>query len=82
MKAAIAGIDYALPARCVTNADLARERPYWDMEKIAQRSGVLERRICSADETALDLGQRASERLLERLAVSSRDIGALIMCTQ
>jgi len=82
MKATIAGIDYALPVRRVTNADLAREHPDWDMEKIAQRSGVLERRICSADETALDLGQRASERLLERLALSSRDIGALIMCTQ
>jgi len=82
MKATIAGIESALPERRVTNADLAREHPDWDMEKIAQRSGVLERRVCSPDETALDLGQRASERLLERLAVRPRDVGALIMCTQ
>jgi 3-oxoacyl-[acyl-carrier-protein] synthase-3 len=82
MKAIITGIDCALPERRVTNADLAREHPDWDMEKIEQRSGVLERRICSADETALDLGLRASEQLLERLAVSPRDVGALIVCTQ
>jgi 3-oxoacyl-[acyl-carrier-protein] synthase-3 len=82
MKATIAGIECALPERRVTNADLARDHPDWEMEKIAPRSGVLERRICSADETALDLGQRASEQLLERLAVRPRDIGALIVCTQ
>jgi 3-oxoacyl-[acyl-carrier-protein] synthase-3 len=82
MKAIIAGIESALPERRITNADLAREHPDWDMEKIAQRTGVLERRWCTADETALDLGLRASERLLERLAVSPREIGALVMCTQ
>jgi 3-oxoacyl-[acyl-carrier-protein] synthase-3 len=82
MRATIAGIECALPERRVTNADLAREHPDWDMEKIEQRAGVLERRICSADETALDLGQRASEQLLERLAVRPQDVGALIVCTQ
>jgi len=82
MKATIAGIDFALPKRHVTNVDLAREHPDWDMEKIAERAGVFERRICASDETALDLGQRASETLLERLAVPRGDVGALIMCTQ
>jgi 3-oxoacyl-[acyl-carrier-protein] synthase-3 len=82
MKATIAGIDRALPERRVTNADLAREHPDWDMEKIAERAGVLERRVCASDETALDLGQRASEALLERLAVPRSDVGALIVCTQ
>jgi len=82
MKAIIAGIDRALPERRVTNADLAREHPDWDMEKIAERAGVLERRVCASDETALDLGQRASEALLERLTVPRSDVGALIVCTQ
>lgn len=82
MNAAIAGIDCALPERRVTNAELARRHPDWDLEKITQRAGVLERRVCGPDETALDLGQRASECLLERLAVAPGDVGALIMCTQ
>ena len=82
MKATLAGIEFALPQRRVTNADLAREHPDWDMEKIAERTGVLERYFCAPDETALDLGQQASQRLLERLELSPNDVGAVIMCTQ
>jgi len=82
MNATIAGIDCALPARRVTNAELAERHPDWDLPKIAQRAGVLERRICDPGETALDLGERASERLLARLGVSAAEVGALIMCTQ
>jgi 3-oxoacyl-[acyl-carrier-protein] synthase-3 len=82
LNVCIAGVDYALPERCITNAELAREHPDWDMAKIEVRSGVVERRVCVADETALDLGQRAAERLLGRLDVAPGDIGALIVCTQ
>jgi len=82
MKATLVGIEFALPERRVTNADLSRQHPDWDMEKIAERTGVLERRFCAPDETALDLGQQASRQLLERLEFSPADIGALIMCTQ
>ena len=38
MNAAIAGIDCALPERRVTNADLAREHPDWDLPKIVERA--------------------------------------------
>ncbi len=82
MKACIAGIEIDLPQRVVTNADLAREHPDWDMDKIAERTGVLERHVCADDETALDIGQRASERLLERLKLSPNDVGGVIFCTQ
>ena len=41
MKACIAGIEIDLPQRVVTNAELAREHPNWDMDKIAERTGVL-----------------------------------------
>jgi 3-oxoacyl-[acyl-carrier-protein] synthase-3 len=82
MKACIAGIEIDLPERVVTNADLAREHPDWDMDKIADRTGVLERHVCADDETALDIGQRASERLFERLNYSPDDVGGVIFCTQ
>jgi 3-oxoacyl-[acyl-carrier-protein] synthase-3 len=82
MKACIAGIEIDLPQHVVTNADLAREHPDWEMEKIAEHTGVLERHVCADDETALDIGQRASERLLERLELSPNDVDGLIFCTQ
>jgi 3-oxoacyl-[acyl-carrier-protein] synthase-3 len=82
MRACIAGIEIDLPQGVVTNADLAREHPDWDMDKIADRTGVLERHICADDETALDIGQRASERLFERLNYSPADVGGVIFCTQ
>jgi 3-oxoacyl-[acyl-carrier-protein] synthase-3 len=81
MKATLAGIEFALPKRLLTNADLRREHPDWDMEKIAERTGVLERHFCAPDETALDLGVQASRQLLERLNISTSDVGAVIMCT-
>jgi 3-oxoacyl-[acyl-carrier-protein] synthase-3 len=82
MKACIAGIEIDLPQRVMTNADLAREHPNWDMDKIAERTGVLERHVCADGETALDIGQRASERLLERLNLSPNDVGGVVFCTQ
>ncbi|MBW2541091.1 MAG: ketoacyl-ACP synthase III [Deltaproteobacteria bacterium] len=81
MKAVLEGIEFALPKRLLTNADLRREHPDWDMEKIAERTGVLERHFCAPDETALDLGEQASRQLLERLKLSASDVGAVIMCT-
>ena len=71
MKACIAGIEIDLPQRVVKNADLAREHPDWDMDKIAQHTGVFERHVCADGETALDIGQRASERLLELRIIST-----------
>ena len=82
MKACIAGIEIDLPQRVVKNSDLAREHPDWDMDKIAQHTGVFERHVCADGETALDIGQRASERLLERLNVAPNDVGGVIFCTQ
>jgi 3-oxoacyl-[acyl-carrier-protein] synthase-3 len=82
MKACIAGIEIDLPERVVTNADLQRMHPDWIMAKIAERTGVLSRHICADDETALDIGQRASEALLDRLGLSTRDVGGVIFCTQ
>jgi 3-oxoacyl-[acyl-carrier-protein] synthase-3 len=82
LRARITGVESALPERRVTNAELAAAHPDWDMEKIAERSGVSERRICAPDETALDLGERAAAALLERLEVSRDTVGAVLFCTQ
>ena len=82
MRARILGVESALPDVRVTNADLDRKHPDWDMDQVVKRTGVHERRVCAPDETATDLAQRACERLLDRLAFPRSQVGAMILCTQ
>ena len=47
-------------------------------EKVAKATGILERRVASPDETALDLSLRAAERLFEEGAARPDDFGAVV----
>ncbi len=78
----IAGIDYVVPARRVTNAMLADLHPSWRMEQVALRTGVLERAWCDESETALDLAEAACRKVLTRMDVAAGDIDAVLFCTQ
>ncbi len=82
VRARIAGIDYALPERALRNDELSAAHPAWKLEEVAKRTGVLERRIASAEQTALDLGEVASRQLLDRLGVPPSEVEALVFCTQ
>lgn len=82
MKAEIAAIEYALPARCVTNDELDQLHPDWSIHEVAKRTGVLTRFICGQDETALDLAVEACEKLFQSEIVAPKDVGAIIVCTQ
>jgi 3-oxoacyl-[acyl-carrier-protein] synthase-3 len=75
-------VAYHLPERAVTNEDLQREHPEWDVAKIASKTGIKARRIAKVDETASDLGVKAAERLIERIGIDRRTIDALLFCTQ
>lgn len=78
----IVGVAAALPEQIVTNDDLARTHPAWRMDRVELRTGVRSRRVAGTGETALDLGERASRELLERLAVAPDEVGVVIFCTQ
>lgn len=78
----IAAIDYALPEHEVSNADLAARHPEWRMDQVAQRSGVVSRRWCGPTETALDLGEAACRKLVERTGADLARVDALLFCTQ
>ena len=82
MNARVLAIEYSLPNQIITNGDLKKTQPEWDLEKIAPRTGVLERRHCDQSETALDLGARASRKLIENHPISAEDIDILIFCSQ
>ena len=52
MCASIVGLSYHLPKRVVTNYDLQVENPTWDMQRVAQKTGIESRRIAGDDQTA------------------------------
>lgn len=78
----ISAIDYALPARRVTNAELAQLHPNWQMSQVVLRTGVESRYWCDIDETALDLADIACRKLIARTDLDLEEVGAVLFCTQ
>ena len=82
LNVGIDAISYCLGSELLTNADLKRENPRWDMESIIQRTGVMSRPIAAPFETALDMAENAAQALIEKMGLSINKIDALIFCTQ
>jgi 3-oxoacyl-[acyl-carrier-protein] synthase-3 len=82
MSARVIGIQCHLPGKIETNQDLSSQNPGWMMDKVAEKSGILERRITEPGETALDLATAAAAALLARDLVDPKSIDYLIYCTQ
>jgi 3-oxoacyl-[acyl-carrier-protein] synthase-3 len=78
----IRAIACALPERELTNADLERENPSWDMAAVTERAGVRSRRITAPGETAFDLSVRACETLLADSGLDLAEVDAILYCTQ
>jgi 3-oxoacyl-[acyl-carrier-protein] synthase-3 len=82
MTAGIEAVDYALPERVVTNADLQAEQPAWDMDRMLDRTGVASRHIAAPGETALDFAYQACRKLDEAGRLRPELIDAVIFCTE
>jgi len=80
--AAIEAIAHHLPDGRVTNDDLAALYPDWSAQKIREKTGILERRVVAAGETASDLAHAAAQKLLERTGFAREQIDLLVYCTQ
>ena len=82
MRLKIEHIEYYLPAAVVTNEDFSREHRQWVMSQVEERSGVLQRHVAAADETALDLAFEACKQLLTHHPEASERLDAILFCTQ
>lgn len=82
MRVKIKAIDYYLPEAVVSNEDLQRENPDWDMGLIGKHVGVLKRRIAKEGETALDLAFQACANLFSNNKDAKEQIDGIIFCTQ
>jgi 3-oxoacyl-[acyl-carrier-protein] synthase-3 len=72
MQLSIDRIGVALGSTVVTNEDLAREHPEWDLAAITEKTGTV-RRFTSPSESALDLSVSAATQILAESDKSSID---------
>jgi len=79
-RAAILGTGSALPARRVSNAELAETVDTTD-EWIVERTGIRFRHIASPDETTATLATTAAERALEAAGMDAAQIDLIVLAT-
>jgi 3-oxoacyl-[acyl-carrier-protein] synthase-3 len=82
MQAAISGIEYYLPEKTVSTAELSAEFPEWSVDKIDQKTGIAERHLAAPDECASDLAAAAARKLFASGACAPGAIDYILFCTQ
>ncbi len=78
----ILGIEYVLPENVLTNDELAALYVNWSADKIWRKTGIRKRHITTENETALDLGVAAAEKLISKNLVPREEIDFIICVTQ
>jgi 3-oxoacyl-[acyl-carrier-protein] synthase-3 len=81
MNIGIQSIEYYLPNKILTNDSLKILHPEWDIDKVGEKSGVMQRHIALPDETAFDLACFAVEKLFQS-GIESSIVDGIIFCTQ
>jgi 3-oxoacyl-[acyl-carrier-protein] synthase-3 len=79
-RATIAGTGSALPARRVTNDELAQTVDTSD-EWIVERTGIRARHIAGEGETTGTLGTDAARKALEAAGIEASEVGLIIVAT-
>ena len=79
-RSVIAGTGSALPARCVTNAELA-ERVDTTDEWIVERTGIRQRYIAGQGETTATLATDAARVAIAAAGLNATDIGMIVLAT-
>ncbi|MBX7495413.1 ketoacyl-ACP synthase III [Qipengyuania sp. 6B39] len=80
MRSVIRGTGSALPAQCVTNAELASRVDTSD-EWIVERTGIRQRYIAGEGETTSTLATAAARAALDAAGIDAREIGLIILAT-
>lgn len=75
-------IAYCLPKQTLSNDELAALYEGWSVEKILAKTGIASRHVVSADETAVDLAERAAKQLFAEGGVTAQEIDFVLLCTQ
>lgn len=78
----IHSIDFYLPNNELSNQDLTRQFPEWNVEKISAKTGIKKRFIADEHEFASDMAIKAANKLFEKTKFDKSKIDFLIYCTQ
>jgi 3-oxoacyl-[acyl-carrier-protein] synthase-3 len=82
MDVYIKHIEYYLPEQVLTNVDINRMHPEWEVDKISKKTGIYERRIASKNEFASDMAVSAAEKLINIHGINRSKIDFIVYCTQ
>ncbi len=82
MKPAITALAYALPENRLTHSELCERFGKLQMGKVAESSGIFERRIADAKTCASDLAFEAAELLFKNSKKDRAKVDLLIFATQ
>lgn len=82
MDSFIKAISYYLPKKVLTNQDITRKFPEWTEEKIFEKVGIKERHIAAENETALDMAEKAANKLFAENEGLKEKIDFIVFCTQ
>jgi 3-oxoacyl-[acyl-carrier-protein] synthase-3 len=80
IRSVVAGCGAYLPARTLTNDELARKVDTSD-EWIVERTGIRERHIAAEGELTSDLARTAAERALAHANMSAEEVDLIVLAT-
>ncbi|WP_343672620.1 ketoacyl-ACP synthase III [Chitinophaga sp.] len=82
MKAYLQATAFYLPETVLSNNELNQLYPEWSVEKIAEKTGIVNRHIAGKDEYVSDMAIAAAKRLFETHPGAAENIDFVILCTQ
>lgn len=71
-----------IPEFVETNEMLAEQYPRWDLDLIAEKTGIQQRHIAAPEQTASDLAVLAAEKLISEQKIDRNEIDFVLLCTQ
>jgi 3-oxoacyl-[acyl-carrier-protein] synthase III len=80
-NAYLTNTSYYLPSQVLSNEDITAKHPEWSVEKIATKTGIVQRHIANDNEFTSDLAIKAAHNLFET-GVDKSNIDFVILCTQ
>jgi 3-oxoacyl-[acyl-carrier-protein] synthase-3 len=82
MKAYLQSVAYYLPEAVLSNSELNQLHPEWSVEKIAEKTGIVNRHIAGKEEYVSDMAIAAARQLFAKHPSAGENIDFVLLCTQ